>query len=655
MSSSISTKSVLTIAAATVVGGVIAYAAYFDYKRRHDVKFRKQLRKEKKKLERSTPKVSATAGSSRSVEEITAALRLIQNEPLPATPEEKEQYFMDNVQMGEQLCSQGPMFEIPAALSFFRALRVYPSPVELIMIYQKTVPENVFKIVMEMTSLDVSEPPTAAAAAPAAPAPPPEQPSIVVEPSKKDAGSDDEDDASKATRSGPPSETSSQEWDTLTDTGSTAELVKARAEGYYDQFPDPSYNVSVEPVAVIGGQGGTSNTPVKKNVLKAKKDFAAGETIYKETPVVAVLDSDLEASLRDPTASYYTCFRHIETPAEPVKPESPDALGSVYCSTECRDAAANDHHMLLFGSELTGILQSLNVSAPDAAKQEARKAAQEKLAKYFQEHGKSGILLVARFLARMVAEETKKLATAGGGLSASQEYSLYDHVERLRYLEFSEDQWSEQKDLLSEVLKLSADGLEEFLKDERYGLLLGKMAYNGVGVSFGSGRDGKPEPTQRPEDREWTRTDVGTDRQVGSGLYLISSYMSHSCDPSVRPTFPEGTNELHLVAAKDIKAGDELTMPYVRLDAAEDQDVSTARRNRRQALARGWRFACNCERCVKEAPVATAEAAEPPKDDVQVEGEGAKAEPTVARFESGADGPEYRVGAPKGSSEDDVE
>jgi hypothetical protein len=31
-------------------------------------------------------------------------------------------------------------------MCFFRALRVYPSPVELIMIYQQTVPEPIFKV-----------------------------------------------------------------------------------------------------------------------------------------------------------------------------------------------------------------------------------------------------------------------------------------------------------------------------------------------------------------------------------------------------------------------------------------------------------------------------------------------------------------------------
>lgn len=148
--------------------------------------------------------------------------------------------------------------------------------------------------------------------------------------------------------------------------------------------------------------------------------------------------------------------------------------------------------MLLFGPALTGALQSLSPSPPDEAKQAARKAAQERLAQYFQEHDKAGIMLVARFLARMVAEETKKLAAAGAGAPmAAQEYSLYDHMERLRYLEFSEDQWLEQKEILSEVLKLSAEGLEEFLKEERYGLLLGKMAYNGVGVTFDAGREDK--------------------------------------------------------------------------------------------------------------------------------------------------------------------
>lgn len=42
-----------------------------------------------------------------------------------------------------------------AAMCFFRAQKVYPSPVELIMIYQKTVPEPVFQLVVGMMTLEV--------------------------------------------------------------------------------------------------------------------------------------------------------------------------------------------------------------------------------------------------------------------------------------------------------------------------------------------------------------------------------------------------------------------------------------------------------------------------------------------------------------------
>jgi len=40
----------------------------------------------------------------------------------------------------------GPAFYLQAAVSFFRALRVYPSPVELMALYQSAMPEAVFKV-----------------------------------------------------------------------------------------------------------------------------------------------------------------------------------------------------------------------------------------------------------------------------------------------------------------------------------------------------------------------------------------------------------------------------------------------------------------------------------------------------------------------------
>jgi len=46
----------------------------------------------------------------------------------------------------QKLTSLGPASNLPSALAFYRALRVYPSPVELIMLYEKSVPPPVFKV-----------------------------------------------------------------------------------------------------------------------------------------------------------------------------------------------------------------------------------------------------------------------------------------------------------------------------------------------------------------------------------------------------------------------------------------------------------------------------------------------------------------------------
>jgi len=177
-----SSKTILTLATVTVLSSLLAYAVYFDYKRRNDVVFRKKLRmllpalfiwrisyhytgKDKKRVDRTTAQSrEAQASSQISTEDLRAALDKVKAEEVPSTSEQKEQYFMSQISMGEQICTQGQShmlhksvrkthvcstgseFNLQAALCFYRALRVYPSPVELIVIYQKTVPGDVFKV-----------------------------------------------------------------------------------------------------------------------------------------------------------------------------------------------------------------------------------------------------------------------------------------------------------------------------------------------------------------------------------------------------------------------------------------------------------------------------------------------------------------------------
>jgi import receptor subunit TOM20 len=64
-----------------------------------------------------------------------------------------EAYFQEHVATAEGLAAQGPEQYVKAATHFYRALRVYPQPVELLMIYQKVCPEPVFQLVLKLTQL----------------------------------------------------------------------------------------------------------------------------------------------------------------------------------------------------------------------------------------------------------------------------------------------------------------------------------------------------------------------------------------------------------------------------------------------------------------------------------------------------------------------
>ncbi|KAL0580513.1 mitochondrial import receptor subunit tom20 [Marasmius crinis-equi] len=557
------TARVLTIAGITVLTGVLAYAAYFDYKRRNDVGFRKNLRKQKKRVDKSiaSSQASLAASGVPPTADLRAALEQVKKEPVPASPDQKEHFFMSQVATGEQLSLQGPEFHLPAALSFYRALRVYPSPVELMVIYQKTVPEPIFKLVIELTNLDVSVP------------------------SPQSSTEDIDDDETSPVRGGPPSETSSQEWD----------KVKDRVEGYYDVFPPKSLGVKIEPRP-------NPTTGALRNVLVLSRDVKAGEEIYKEHPVVGALDFDVQLAGTHCTH----CMRVVDPPTSIKVPADP--LSTVYCSEACELAAKAQYHSLLFTLDRP-LPADIPTEPITPAQLEERRKAQTQWIDYIKKKGQASPLLVGLFIARQVGLETSKLipgATSPKGpgnedfVDAEEgEYLLADHIERLRYLEVQPPK--EEVDLMTAVLQTVLPGLESFVTEERYATLLGKMAYNAFGVSYGGGRDDKPVSTDRPEDQERTRTPNGTSRQIGTAIYTVASYLSHSCTPNARPAFSGGNRELHLVANRDMNQGEELTVSFVDSSTHDGESTVDARRRRRMELARGWRFACGCEKCVEEA------------------------------------------------------
>ncbi|KAK8854551.1 hypothetical protein IAR55_003290 [Kwoniella newhampshirensis] len=142
--------------AAVAVTGFLGYAVYFDYMRRNSADFRKSLKKQHKKL--------AAAAESRAKEEkernskaLRQALAEIQAEGIPASPEQQELYFQEQVAEGEKLATMGSEYHVKSASHFYRALRVYPQPLELLGIYQKVVPPPVWNLLIEITSLSSSE------------------------------------------------------------------------------------------------------------------------------------------------------------------------------------------------------------------------------------------------------------------------------------------------------------------------------------------------------------------------------------------------------------------------------------------------------------------------------------------------------------------
>lgn len=84
----------------------LAYAVWFDHRRRTDPNFRKQLKRESKKQARAA-KEEAEAQTSRQRDQLRAAVEAAKEEGFPTDVEEKEAYFMNEVARGEQLSGDG--------------------------------------------------------------------------------------------------------------------------------------------------------------------------------------------------------------------------------------------------------------------------------------------------------------------------------------------------------------------------------------------------------------------------------------------------------------------------------------------------------------------------------------------------------------------
>ncbi|KAI1906666.1 mitochondrial import receptor subunit tom20 [Ophidiomyces ophidiicola] len=148
------TSTIVAASAGTFVTALVAYAIYFDYKRQSDPEFRRALKRDNRRIARAVRQESQAEGVKQK-EAIKKALQEAKEEGFPTDIEEKEGYFMSQVASGEALCADGTR-NVEAALAFYKALKVYPQPKDLIAIYDRTVPKDVIEILAEMIAMDSS-------------------------------------------------------------------------------------------------------------------------------------------------------------------------------------------------------------------------------------------------------------------------------------------------------------------------------------------------------------------------------------------------------------------------------------------------------------------------------------------------------------------
>lgn len=136
-----------------LAAAVSSYALYFDYNRRNNAEYRKELKRGKLRAEKEKAKAKRDE-EEKMVALLTKAMSLVKNQKYPQPPAQREAFFTEQIQTGETLARNGgPIEEIAAC--FYRAAKVMQNPVDLLVLLQNSLPEDVVGLVYAMISTDV--------------------------------------------------------------------------------------------------------------------------------------------------------------------------------------------------------------------------------------------------------------------------------------------------------------------------------------------------------------------------------------------------------------------------------------------------------------------------------------------------------------------
>lgn len=91
---------------------------------------------------------------------------------------------------------------------------------------------------------------------------------------------------------------------------------------------------------------------------------------------------------------------------------------------------------------------------------------------------------------------------------------------------------------------------------------------------------------------QYLKTVSSMDSSKGSGLYWLTSCVSHSCQPNSKLMFHNINSTLTLVALNNVEEGDEISLCFINPQAPFDE--------RRIWLKIQYQITCQCVRCTNE-------------------------------------------------------
>ncbi|KAI8092796.1 uncharacterized protein BX664DRAFT_328170 [Halteromyces radiatus] len=449
------------VATGIVVVSGLSYIVYYDYKRRNDPHYRKQQKRERKReIKKANKNQKEEAFAT-----IQKVLDQVAQDEFPTLAEEKEVYFMNQISLGESLAAKGEAYYHESVLPFYRALKVYPKPLDLIMIYQKTVPDAIFQIIISIMSLE----------------------------------------------------------------------QKKIQNGFYDQFPPKNTHVKLMELPSIDKMDDPKRQTLRRGLV-ADKNIKAGDVIYTEQPFISTLYPSLEGEY------CHYCLKRMDGKDRSIS--CSNCTNTVFCSIECERQGLTKFHQFMCTNN------KYSSSTKEAAFDD-----------YCSKYELKYPQMITRFLSSMVAEEME----AKQPDQQRQHYSSWDHMERMRYLEAVPTENTQLEiSLIKDVLTNKVPGIGQFLTDDIYLMLKGKLIYNAYPIPDPSIEVHHDDDQMALDEKYRILPSLKNQKIVGTALYKISTYIGQSAtQPNVKLVFMDNSNHLTVVALQDIDKDQELTAEYI--------------------------------------------------------------------------------------------